>query len=80
VKELETLIQTVEDLPCPECKEALRPQLQTLQESHIKRGNVLGLIQEAVGQLRVDMKYLMFDLEATRRERDEFKAKLDKQG
>lgn len=28
-------------------------------------------------QLRLDMKYLMFDLEATRRERDEFRRKLE---
>jgi hypothetical protein len=31
------------------------------------------LIQEALSQLRMDMKYLMFDLEATRRERDDYK-------
>jgi len=37
----------------------------------------LDLIQEALGQLRLDMKYLMFDLEATRRERDEYRAQLD---
>jgi len=35
------------------------------------------LIQDALGQLRLDMKYLMFDLEATRRERDEYKTKLE---
>jgi hypothetical protein len=27
-------------------------------------------VQEALSQLRLDMKYLVFDLEATRRERD----------
>ena len=29
-----------------------------------------------LGQLRLDMKYLMFDLEATRRERDEYRRKV----
>ena len=29
------------------------------------------MVQESIGQLRLDMKYLVFDLEATRRERDE---------
>jgi hypothetical protein len=32
-----------------------------------------------LSQLRLDMKYLMFDLEATRRERDDYIAKLDEQ-
>jgi hypothetical protein len=32
-----------------------------------------------LSQLRLDMKYLMFDLEATRRERDEYRFKLDEQ-
>ena len=30
-------------------------------------------MQEALSQLRLDMKYLVFDLEATRRERDALK-------
>jgi hypothetical protein len=30
-------------------------------------------VQEALSQLRLDMKYLLFDLEATRRERDAYK-------
>jgi hypothetical protein len=37
-------------------------------------------VQEALGQLRLDMKYLVFDLEATRRERDEFLEKLNQLG
>jgi hypothetical protein len=34
-------------------------------------------VQEALGQLRLDMKYLMFDLEATRRERDLYLSRLE---
>jgi hypothetical protein len=34
-------------------------------------------VQDALSQLRLDMKYLMFDLEATRRERDDFRRKLE---
>jgi len=33
------------------------------------------LVQEALSQLRLDMKYLVFDLEATRRERDAYRSK-----
>jgi hypothetical protein len=35
------------------------------------------LVQEALSQLRLDMKYLVFDLEATRRERDGYRKDLD---
>jgi hypothetical protein len=34
-------------------------------------------VQDALSQLRLDMKYLMFDLEATRRERDELRRKTE---
>ena len=40
-----------------------------------RRRRILSLVQDALGQLRLDMKYLAFDLEATRRERDEFRRK-----
>ena len=34
-------------------------------------------MQEALAELRLDIKYLMFDLDATRKERDLLKAQLD---
>ncbi len=49
-------------------------------ESTRRRRRILTLVQEALGQLRLDMKYLVFDLEATRRERDEFKKICDGEG
>jgi hypothetical protein len=30
-----------------------------------------------LGQLRLDMKYLVFDLEATRRERDDYRRQVE---
>ena len=48
-----------------------------INESQKRRKRILDLVQEALTQLRLDMKYLMFDLEATRRERDEARAKND---
>ena len=42
-----------------------------------RRRRILALVQDALGQLRLDMKYLMFDLEATRRERDTYREKLE---
>lgn len=48
-----------------------------LVEKHNRRTKILTLVQEALSQLRLDMKYLVFDLEATRRERDKLKEQLD---
>ena len=45
-----------------------------------RRRRILNLVQDALGQLRLDMKYLMFDLDATRRERDQYKKSLDEGG
>ncbi len=42
-------------------------------ESTRRRQRILALVQEALSQLRLDMKYLLFDLEATRRERNRYK-------
>ena len=48
-------------------------------ESTKRRRRILNLVQEALSQLRLDMKYLMFDLEATRRERDELRDGIEDQ-
>ena len=46
-------------------------------ESVLRRRRILSLVQEALSQLRLDVKYLMFDLEMTRRERDELQARIE---
>ncbi len=51
--------------------------LARVVDSTKRRRRILNLVQDALSQLRLDMKYLMFDLEATRRERDEFKRKFE---
>ncbi len=51
--------------------------LERVVESTKRRRRILTLVQDALGQLRLDMKYLMFDLEATRRERDEFRRQVE---
>ncbi|MCC6511143.1 MAG: transcriptional regulator [Pirellulaceae bacterium] len=69
------LTQAIEGLPI-EQRVRLLPSLRRVTESSVRRRRILTLVQEALGQLRLDMKYLVFDLEATRRERDEFQQKL----
>lgn len=51
--------------------------LNSLQESHDQRTKVLALLHEALLQIKVDVKYLQFDLAATKQERDELQRKLD---
>jgi argininosuccinate lyase len=55
----------------------LLPALERVVESTKRRRRILSMVQDALSQLRLDMKYLMFDVEATRRERDEFQARLE---
>jgi len=47
-----------------------------IQKDDAHRKSLLQLIQEALGQLRLDVSYLAFDLQATRQERDALKARL----
>lgn len=56
------------------------PLFARVLESTRRRRRILTLVQEALSQLRLDMKYLVFDLEATRRERDTYRQLLDGQG
>ena len=70
--DLNDLISAVEKLPAQYRTQLDRP-LKRVVEYTRRRRRILNLIQEALSQLRMDMKYLMFDLEATRRERDTYK-------
>jgi hypothetical protein len=70
------LAAAIGELP-PEQAQALAPLLDRVVESTGRRRRILSLVQDALGQLRLDMKYLMFDLEATRRERDAAQAQLE---
>jgi hypothetical protein len=58
-------------------RQRVEPAITRVLESTKRRRRILGLVQDALSQLRLDMKYLMFDLEATRRERDEFRRKAE---
>lgn len=75
-QDLIDLTVMVERLPA-EFRETLSPTLNRVVESTRRRRRILQLVQDALSQLRLDMKYLLFDLDATRRERDGYRAKLD---
>ena len=61
------LLDQIEQLP-----EDQRPKLEALAEEtrtrHERMRKTLGELQESLDYLRLSVKYLVFDLEATRRE------------
>jgi hypothetical protein len=70
------LSEAIHSMPEPYAAQ-LAPLVDAVMESTKRRRRILTLVQDALSQLRLDMKYLMFDLEATRRERDEYRLKLE---
>jgi len=74
-REIVELARHIASLP-----EDLQPELESVYnrvvDSVRRRRRILSLVQEALSQLRLDIKYLMFDLEVTRRERDELREQL----
>jgi len=74
--DLTDLMSAVQNLPAEYREQLDRPLNRVVEYTH-RRRRILNLIQEALSQLRMDMKYLMFDLEATRRERDTYRDAID---
>jgi hypothetical protein len=74
--ELASLQAVLRELPV-ESWERVEPLFSRVVDSTRRRRRILALVQETLGQLRLDLKYLMFDLEATRRERDDYRRQLE---
>ncbi len=72
------LLGQIKDLPAEE-----RPKLERLaretQNRHERMKKTLGELQESLDQLRLTVKYLVFDLEATRRENTYLRKLIDSQ-
>jgi hypothetical protein len=75
-QELSELATAIAELPADHAP-AVRAAFAKVVDGTKRRRRILTLVQEALGQLRLDMKYLVFDLEATRRERDAFKRQIE---
>jgi hypothetical protein len=75
-RELIDLAKAIAALPDASQKD-LEPVYSRVVDSVKRRRRILALVQEALSQLRLDIKYLMFDLEVTRKERDELRERLD---
>lgn len=74
-KEIVELGQRITSLPEPYASQ-LEDAYRHAVEAVGRRRRILNLVQEALSQLRLDVKYLMFDLEATRKERDALQSQL----
>ena len=74
-RELIDLARSIAALPAN-----LQPELETayvrVVDAVRRRRRILGLVQEALSQVRLDIKYMMFDLDMTRKERDELRERL----
>ncbi len=68
-RELAELGELIVTLPNVK-KDELEVAFQRVVDSVHRRRRTLEVVQDALSQLRLDIKYLMFDLEATRQERD----------
>jgi hypothetical protein len=75
-RDIEELGEAIKALAFDE-RQRLEPFFARVVDSTRRRRRILNLVQDALGQLRLDMKYLVFDLEATRRERDEYRQQLE---
>ena len=75
-RELAELGQLIVTLPNAQ-KHELEVAFQRAVDSAHRRRRTLEVVQDALSQLRLDIKYLMFDIDATRRERDQLRQKME---
>lgn len=75
-QELVELGGQIQSLPLSQ-RAALAATYERVVQGIQRRRRILDLVQEALSQLRVDIKYLMFDLDMTRKERDELQKQLE---
>lgn len=57
----------------------VRQKAIKVRDTILRRKRILALVQEALSQIKLDMKYIMFDLECTRREKKELEERLGEQ-
>ena len=75
-RDLAELGQWLESAP-ESVRAKAKPILERIVQDTQRRRTLLLSIQESLSQLLLDMKYLVFDLEATRRERDCLRRQLE---
>jgi len=80
---IEELLQKIEHLPKDEQIRMLPMVQETLERHAVICNNskaadkALSQWEDSINTLRIAFQYIMFDLESTRRERDEFRSMLE---
>lgn len=74
--ELVELWERVRTQP-PEVREELEPFLDEVMEHARFRGRILSVAKDALERLRLDLEMALFDLDATRRERERLRELLE---
>jgi hypothetical protein len=74
--EVVALEREISRLPQPS-KAHMEPLVRQLVDTLRRRRRVMAMAHEALSQLRLEVKYLMFDLEATRVEKQKLEQQLD---
>ncbi len=75
-KRLAELIAEIDTLPSEE-RDKLRSMAAETKKRHEEIKKTVGGLQDAIDALRLSIKYMMFDLEATRRENDYLRKMLE---
>jgi nitric oxide reductase activation protein len=75
-REVLELGKQIAKLP-PQASQGIEAAYSQVVECVHRRRRLFALVQDALAELRLDIKYLMFDLDATRKERDQLKSQLD---
>ncbi|MBX9678660.1 MAG: hypothetical protein K2X38_07835 [Gemmataceae bacterium] len=78
-QELIDLKSHIEQLPLP-LRDKMLPLVDRLGHYTRLQGRLVRIAQDAVDQLQLDIKYLLFDLDATRRERDDLAGRSEETG
>ncbi len=76
---LSELIQQINHLP-PAERDQLTKLADDAKERHQRMNKTVAELQESLDYLRLSVKYLVFDLEATRRENQYLRRLLERQG
>ncbi len=75
-QKLTDLMQQLDGLPSP-AKEHLQQLATDTRDRHARMKKTVGELQDSLDYLRLSIKYLVFDLEATRRENQYLRKLLD---
>ncbi|MEL7238945.1 MAG: transcriptional regulator [Planctomycetota bacterium] len=73
---MHTLLSEIDTLPADE-QHRLREVAEATRQRHVQLKQTIGKLQETLDFLRLSVKYLVFDVEATRRENDYLRKMLE---